>query len=529
MDNSKDSRNRKIVVLLVLTSMFILIALILVIGIGRGAFTGFFELENNQTNDSQNQNNLITGNLISDLEDSNTEITEVIIPNEIINPPSNTSNSINQSSQRRRGSRVGGGSGGGNFVSSPSNPPIIFDNNKLNENLGNNSNLTLPINFKKRLSRMPNNLELRNGVVILKQGDEFEGRVRLNLEKANKKIADFDINFDNEVDLSDIQGDSDLESGKAFMHSTSGLLKNVELYVPVKHGIDSILVCSNASSYDEIYPGCSELPQITNEEIIYLNDSRIKLSEDGNYYIIPVTGTGAMGVNVTNLSSTSGNATTPGQDNNAFAGNITELLIPGGSGITQSWQGYFGNVTGTIILADISNNIMYNWSLVSPEGVIMASTNNSIFWDSIQCFNYSASGNYTSETGGGGINLFGTNLTQLESRYNINSNDLDGVDETFYLSGLGTHNTFYINHNEFSEGECYNTRIFDSTGSGIDNNFEEVLMYEPISYSVVFTAILNEDVSGFDKNPHDFEMLVLEDGHGIDTQVSVYYFYAEMY
>src|SRR3990167_1096282 len=52
---------------------------------------------------------------------------------------------------------------------------------------------------------------------------------------------------------------------------------------------------------------------------------------------------------------------------NAQAGNVTELNIFGYS-ITQTWQGYFGNVSGTIILADANDKVMYNWSLASSEG-----------------------------------------------------------------------------------------------------------------------------------------------------------------
>ncbi|HLD55637.1 MAG TPA: hypothetical protein VJB35_05240, partial [Candidatus Nanoarchaeia archaeon] len=70
----------------------------------------------------------------------------------------------------------------------------------------------------------------------------------------------------------------------------------------------------------------------------------------------------------------------------AIAGNVTEINIVGFS-TTQSWQGYFGNVSGTLQLADGSDNVMYNWSLASPEGEIYASVNNSINWVGTQCYN----------------------------------------------------------------------------------------------------------------------------------------------
>lgn len=211
----------------------------------------------------------------------------------------------------------------------------------------------------------------------------------------------------------------------------------------------------------------------------------------------------------------------------AIAGNVTQLDVFGFS-TTQSWQGYFGNVTGTIQLADASDNIMYNWSLASPQGEIYASTSNSIEWNYLQCLNFTADGSHSDDTSqAGGTSLYGTNLTQLESSFGIISDDVDGIDETFSLLGSG-HDLFYSNNLEFSEGECQNTRIFSDSGAGEDGKYEEALLYEPTTQSVVFASILDEDILGFDGASHDFEMLVLEDGHGTDTDTTTYYFYVEL-
>lgn len=221
--------------------------------------------------------------------------------------------------------------------------------------------------------------------------------------------------------------------------------------------------------------------------------------------------------------------------NDALAGNTTELDISGYS-VTQSWQGYFGNVSGTIMLADSDDNVMYNWSLASPEGEIYASTNDSLQWDNIQCFNFTATGTYGDDTGNAGdTSLHGTNLSQLESRFGIVHDDVDGVNETFSIdgsheSGSGlTHDLFYTNNLEFSAGECLSTHVFTDSQGPEDGTFQEVLMYEPETQSVVFTALLDEeDPTGFDQESHDFEMLVLEDGHGTDTAVTPYYFWVEL-
>ncbi len=212
----------------------------------------------------------------------------------------------------------------------------------------------------------------------------------------------------------------------------------------------------------------------------------------------------------------------------AYAGNVTELNIGGGS-VTQAWQGYFGNVSGTLQLADANNNVLYNWSLASPSGEVYASTNQTITWTNIQCFNFTANGQGGDESGNGGTtNLNGTNLTTLETLFNIDAGDIDGVDETFSLVG-SVHDAFFTASQSFSAGECPSTALFDSTGEGVDGNFEEALLYEPASGSVVFASIIESgSVNGYDGSDYDFEMLVLEDGHGVDVTATTYYFFVEI-
>ena len=513
MNISRVFGNKKVLVVLALA--LILIVIISLINIGKIALTGFSSLNKRYDENTQNNGSSLNsdeGNALTIL------VTEggVNFTNTISNTSSNTpSNTLSGSGRTFRGTgyHSGGNSGGS------SNGEDSWNINNTNQN---------PQNLKKRLMKKPRNLHLKMNGIEINDGEEFEGRVRLKLDNNyNQTIAAFDINFTKDIDLSDIIADTDPDSGKSFLHHTDNdSLENIDLYIPVTEGIDTIVVCPGASSYGEIYYGCA------NQEIFYLNETnpRLELSSDNLYYIVHnITGTGATGVNVSNLSSSRQNATAPGSLN-AIAGNVTHIAVPQGSGITQAWQGYTGNVTGVIQLADSGDNVLYNWSLASPEGVVLASTNNSIIWYYIQCFNFTSTGTYEDESGNGGsTNLHGTNLTQLETQYGIKYDDIDGVDETFTLTGAGTHNAFYINANEFEEGECQNTRIIDYTGFGQDDHFEEALLYEPSTSSVVFAALLNEDVVGFDDKTHDFEMLVLENGHGTDTATTTYYFYAVIF
>jgi len=187
----------------------------------------------------------------------------------------------------------------------------------------------------------------------------------------------------------------------------------------------------------------------------------------------------------------------------AIAGNVTEITVTGVS-TTQSWQGYYGNVTGTIELGDASGNAMYNWSQATAGGEVYATNfSTAISWSTIKCLNES------------------DRYTTLESFYNIGSNDVDGVDETF---SLNNHAQFEVGSISFPLGQCNNTQVFGPGGAA---TFDEVLL-EDSANKTVFAALLDDNTAGFDGLNHDFEMLVLEDGHSGDTTSVSYYFYVEL-
>jgi hypothetical protein len=230
------------------------------------------------------------------------------------------------------------------------------------------------------------------------------------------------------------------------------------------------------------------------------------------------------GADVTPIKSERGTANNAGNAS-AYAGNVTEIDLYAES-VTQTWQGYFGNITGVIQLADAADKVMYNWSLISPQGEVFASTNSTIQWANIQCFNFTANGSRFAEGGSGGTSLYGTNLTQLETTFGLSTTSSDGVDETFTSSF--NHGQFYVGAVSFSAGQCRSTNIFRNTGKGEATYFDEALLYEPITSSVVFTSILENNEPGFDSRTHDFEMMVLENGHGVDNSVTPYYFFVEL-
>src|SRR3989339_536096 len=69
----------------------------------------------------------------------------------------------------------------------------------------------------------------------------------------------------------------------------------------------------------------------------------------------------------------------------ALAGNITEFNTDTSS-ITRTWQGYFGNISGTIVLGDANNNTLYDWDLAMPQGEIFATRTASVpAWSDVAC------------------------------------------------------------------------------------------------------------------------------------------------
>lgn len=236
------------------------------------------------------------------------------------------------------------------------------------------------------------------------------------------------------------------------------------------------------------------------------------------------------GAGITFVKSSGPNQSENATESNitAFAGNLTELIISigeqgGGGGSSQTWQGYYGNVTGAMTIGDNASNVLFNWSSTAPLGEVFSSVNSSIVWTNVQCFNATAAGSFADDSSNaGGTSQYGLNASQANARYNISDSDEDSINATF---DSFDHSEFYVNSLQFSANECPSLKTLNSTG---DLDFEEVLLYSPDNQDMIFAAIINQDTLGFDGEYHDFQMLVPEDGHGADTSTTSYYFYIEI-
>jgi hypothetical protein len=211
---------------------------------------------------------------------------------------------------------------------------------------------------------------------------------------------------------------------------------------------------------------------------------------------------------VTNLGSS--RYSSPAAANvSAVAGNVTELNFIANT-ITDVWQGYFGNVTGAIVLGNSNNQSMYNWSLTSPSGQIYATRNSSVpTWASIRCAN--ATEVISEDT------TLGVNITT----------ETDAVNRTFF--NTTSFNQFYVSGKNINTTQnCYAVQLYNSSGIS-STNFAEVLLSDNVGSRMIYTGLITNPAIGFDNRSHQFEMIVGENGHNGDTAITPYYFYLELY
>jgi len=191
----------------------------------------------------------------------------------------------------------------------------------------------------------------------------------------------------------------------------------------------------------------------------------------------------------------------------AIAGNVSELNFESNS-ITNTWQGYFGNISGSILLGDANNNTLYNWTSASPNGEIYATRSSTApSWATIGCADE-------------------TELNTEDTDLGVNSTvDQDAVNRTFL--NTTAFSAFYVgNVNINSTQDCRATHLNDENGAP-SSAFAEVLLSD--TTNLIYTGLITTPTVGFDNRTHQFQMLVGENGHSDNTDVTPYYFYLELH
>lgn len=198
----------------------------------------------------------------------------------------------------------------------------------------------------------------------------------------------------------------------------------------------------------------------------------------------------------------------------ADAGNMTALNM-NGTKITQRWQGYFGNISGTITLDDAAANTMYSWSLTSPQGEIYAVNDSTTpTWSGVKCFNFSKTSTEQNVT-----------LSNLEATLGMSPTDDDTVNKTFNMSLAGSFTIGSSNTINPADGCQVASLYVNDVWEGLTFN-ETILTDNSSRHAIIYTTFIENGDNGFSNAPLDFQLIVGDDG---DTEAATdYYFYIEL-
>ena len=199
----------------------------------------------------------------------------------------------------------------------------------------------------------------------------------------------------------------------------------------------------------------------------------------------------------------------------AQAGNYTQLEIATSS-ISDRWQAYFGNITGTITLDDGNKNTIYDWSdpSTSVAGNIFAANETVNGWGSIRCMNLTANGNISlgNELGGG------INQTNINLFYNATETDVDNIQKTFNSS-------VSITVNGVNYADCPGTHTYTNNATQA-TRWNQTLLTINTTSTIIFATTVEQNTVGFDARRWDFQMIVMENGDNPAT--TPYSFYVEL-
>lgn len=188
------------------------------------------------------------------------------------------------------------------------------------------------------------------------------------------------------------------------------------------------------------------------------------------------------GVNATNIT--------------AQAGNVTFLTVD----LSQTsgiWQGYYGEVTGGILLEDASGNTFYDWNVVDAVGEVYATRRVVTDWSILNCSNQ-------------------TDIYMEEERLTIQNSSSEGINDTFTLTL--SHPDFVANNKVISGCRC--TRTYNET----EGKFWNVILNTDEN-TTIYTSLMDNNEIGFDGTTVDFQLLVPVN---LSESISIYNIYVEL-
>jgi hypothetical protein len=211
------------------------------------------------------------------------------------------------------------------------------------------------------------------------------------------------------------------------------------------------------------------------------------------------------GPNSINITSNETGVPTLGMQVNVSGGYIAKLNITATSQ-NDRWKAFVGEIDGRFTLDDASGSTIYDWTSTTVNGEVYATRESTaITWSTVQC----ADAAHIIQEDADMVHAGEDNITSTFTD-NSNANPIKVGD----LSA-------------FAAGTCaaINTYVSDLPQA---TDFEEVILYDTTSTSIIFATILETNTEGYDGSDYDFQMIVPENASSSFTGLTPYYLYLEL-
>jgi len=172
-----------------------------------------------------------------------------------------------------------------------------------------------------------------------------------------------------------------------------------------------------------------------------------------------------------------------------------------------AWKAYVGNISGSLVLDDSSDKSIFEWSLSSLTGEILASRSGSLTWSSLSCASEAV-------------------LLAEHSALNMGQGDVDNINKTFSWSN---HKTFTVAGNTLTGNSCsaLGTYINDTAQADSATAYFQEILVNDSSSNLIYVAELETNLVGYNNvSTFDFQMLVADNDQA--GQITTYYFYVEL-
>lgn len=185
----------------------------------------------------------------------------------------------------------------------------------------------------------------------------------------------------------------------------------------------------------------------------------------------PVGGSTTVGASTSGTSTASSTVSIDG-------GNVTYVDV-NSNVVTSRWAGFYGNVSGSLFLADASSNNFYQWSISSMTGAVV----------------YAADGTISDWAQGSSI----VPLTNANAPTNVNGVYTDNFTQTYNANEAFTSSTYNIASTPYAT--TYNS-------SGVAGNLKTYALYSNTDAKTIWAGKVVDDANGFDGSTVDYQILL---------------------